>query len=264
MKFAICVALIIGCAAFASARPKIVGGQEATAHEFPYMVSFQWMDSYEGPRVHFCGGALLNKEWVITAAHCIEAFSKNTEVVAGAHSVEHPNEYEQRRKAAKTVVHKDYMGGVNPHDLALLKVSEPFEFNEFVHSLQLSYDTPQYPTGQATISGWGSTSNTSNPFYPDVLRKAELTLMDSNKCHNDFPSTPMHETNICAGEEDGSKAICSGDSGSPLVQKAVDGTVMLYGVVSWGWVPCGLPGTTGVFVNVTHYLKWVLETVLSG
>ena len=45
----------------------IVGGQYATEGQFPYLVSFQ-SQTFQ----HFCGGAVIDENNVLTAAHCCE------------------------------------------------------------------------------------------------------------------------------------------------------------------------------------------------
>ena len=55
-----------------SAFAKIVGGVEATKGEFPFIVSLQ--SSYGS---HFCGGSLIKKNWVLTAAIAWKAATLN-------------------------------------------------------------------------------------------------------------------------------------------------------------------------------------------
>lgn len=46
---------------------KIVGGYECTPHSEPHQVSLN--SGY-----HFCGGSLVSKDWVVSAAHCYKSY----------------------------------------------------------------------------------------------------------------------------------------------------------------------------------------------
>lgn len=66
-------------------KPLIVGGVEASAGEFPYIVSLQQGGS------HFCGGSLYSSTVVITAAHCSTGISPSQVTVTGGTNVS-PNQ----------------------------------------------------------------------------------------------------------------------------------------------------------------------------
>ena len=77
------VAALAASAGMAAAMPtdphaEIVGGTTASAGEFPYIVSLQHSGS------HFCGGALISADTVMTAGHCsVDYAAGSVTVVAG-------------------------------------------------------------------------------------------------------------------------------------------------------------------------------------
>lgn len=62
-----------------------MGGREAEAHEFPYVVSLYWNRESDGEQWHNCGGSILNERWVMTAAHCVVNTGGFYNIRAGAH-----------------------------------------------------------------------------------------------------------------------------------------------------------------------------------
>uniref|UniRef100_A0A1L8DQM8 Putative trypsin-like serine protease n=1 Tax=Nyssomyia neivai TaxID=330878 RepID=A0A1L8DQM8_9DIPT len=264
MNTFIFVTLILSCAIVASAKPRIIGGLPTKPHEFPYMISLQWLDNPD--QKHFCGGAILNENWIITAGHCVKAFSKvegMTDIVAGAYLISHSNHNEQRRKPKQIIVHESYTieQSPAPHDIALIEVDVPFELNKNVGSIQLPADEPRYPTGNLTLTGWGATSTGDDPKYSDKLLKADLEVVTLEMCYKMYSTwnSPLDDTNLCAGDRN--RAPCNCDSGGPLVEFDTKGQAVLLGTVSWSYQPCATPGKTAVFVNITHYVKWIQDII---
>lgn len=44
---------------------RIVGGVPVDIESYPWQTSIQWKNQ------HFCGGSIIDKGWVLTAAHCM-------------------------------------------------------------------------------------------------------------------------------------------------------------------------------------------------
>lgn len=88
--------------------PQVVGGEEAPEGAYPFIVSLQMLSQ------HFCAGSILNKDWIITAGHCVKAIpSVNLlRVKAGKHNIKRTENSEQTVKVEKTYVHENYQGYV--------------------------------------------------------------------------------------------------------------------------------------------------------
>ena len=51
----------------------MVNGEEATPNSWPWQISLRYRDWPEnGSYGHMCGGSLIENDWVLTAAHCVE------------------------------------------------------------------------------------------------------------------------------------------------------------------------------------------------
>ena len=84
----------------------IVGGHDTKPGQFPYLVSLQ-----RGDNDHFCGGSIIEKKWILTAAHCVtsELDEYNLEIKAGRHNISEEHEvYEQIAEIDEIFKHNSY------------------------------------------------------------------------------------------------------------------------------------------------------------
>ena len=99
----------------------IVGGEDAEDGEFPWQVQLRSSDS---TRSLFCGGSVLNEEWVITAAHCCHGtLPRGVHVVAGGILRIEDNEGEEQfSDVSEIIIHEDYQNADKGNDICLLHV----------------------------------------------------------------------------------------------------------------------------------------------
>merc|ERR1712002_1143623 len=111
--------LLIG-AAFATEDDKIVGGYECKAHSEPHQVSLN--SGY-----HFCGGSLVNENWVVSAAHC---YKSRVEVRLGEHNIKVTKGTEQFIRSSRVIRHPNYSSYNIDNDIMLIKLSKPATLNQ--------------------------------------------------------------------------------------------------------------------------------------
>ena len=101
----------------------IVGGEDAADGEFPWQVQLR---SSASERSLFCGGWVLNENWVGTAAHCCTgSLPRGIHVVAGGIlRVEDDEGEEQFSDVTEIVIHEEYSSRNHENDICLLHVSE--------------------------------------------------------------------------------------------------------------------------------------------
>ncbi|XP_029434621.1 trypsin-3-like isoform X2 [Rhinatrema bivittatum] len=229
---------------------RIIGGYVVAPYSSKYLVSLK-----RNTGLHFCGGSLVSRNWVLTAAHCRTEL-KEMLIVAGEHSLSTFEGTEQIFRPTKMVTHPDYSSVSKNADIMLIKLNRPALYNAFVSVVPLPMQGAAMSEGRfCQTLGWGYTSAIGGK-TSDTLRSVKLPIVSMWKC-NSTASYAGHITSnmICAGFSIGGKDACQGDSGGPLV---CDGR--LFGIVSWG-NSCASPRYPGVYTAVASFQTWIYKII---
>lgn len=239
---------------------RIVGGEVAKDGEFPWQVSLRALGG--AGATHFCGGSVLDKDWVLTAAHCCAGQIPLTmHVVAGGIELLTFEEEEQTRNVREIIMHPNYDSNTISNDICLLHLSESLVWNDWVQPLGLPEQGQETDAGtMCTVTGWGTT-NENGGFLPNKLHKVDVPVVSDEDCNVSYEGTnPILDSMICAGLPDGGKDSCQGDSGGPFIAPGADGSMQSIGIVSWG-VGCARPGYPGVYTQTSYFVDWVMDTM---
>ncbi|KAG5282599.1 hypothetical protein AALO_G00057770 [Alosa alosa] len=173
---------------------RIIGGYAPPPYTIKYMVSIQ---STSGQ--HFCGGTLINKYWVLTAAHC-DVGVEHMMIIAGDYSLSMYEGTEQFYRPYLLIPHPDYNKTTHNADIMLIKLRAPVVLNSYVSFAPLPRQDASVAEGRVCrVSGWGRTSPAGGQI-PSVLRTVKLPIVSTARCNSsDSFNGSISENMICAG-----------------------------------------------------------------
>ncbi|XP_074657289.1 chymotrypsinogen B-like [Tubulanus polymorphus] len=236
---------------------KIVGGVDALRGEFPWQVGMR------NPSGHnFCGGSLLNKNWVVTAAHCVKGkTTSDFTVTLGDHHKTENDHTEQSRSVSRIVMHPDYVSAGQGNDIALLLLETPARYTHFVRPVCRPEAGENFLNMDCAVTGWGKLEFQGRS--PNILQKVFVPIVPRRTCNLYMGHGSIKECNICAGDlQHGGIDSCQGDSGGPLVcrKRGRGQSWKLAGIVSWGQ-DCAKPGLPGIYTDVGYFDSWIDQTM---
>jgi len=226
----------------------IVGGKEIDISEAPWQISLLRFNS------HTCGGSIIGKDWVLTAAHCVEGvLPEKLKIRAGSSSNAKGGEIIGVKQVIR---HEKFDRAAIDYDYAVLQLNESISFDETKQPIKLHGYGDVFPDGTiAYTSGWGNTQDNSDQ---SKLRRAEIPIVNQKVCEDAYKSVKSITARmICAGQKKGGRDSCQGDSGGPLTVLINDSPVIV-GITSWGY-GCAQPNYPGVYGRVLAGREWISD-----
>lgn len=226
-----------------AAGPAVIGGKQAKLKDHPYYVL---VTNPQGTQI--CGGTLIRKRWILTAAHCIDDKGNRGAVIVFGYD-RASNKYADAVQSDRVIVHPKWNGQGN--DIGLVRIQRnPKLSSPLIKPTGFNTKASKPKVGsKQLLVGYGLT----RPQAQQPAKHLQKVRLPIKSCTGIFGES--NKEAICAGG--GPVSACYGDSGGPLMAGK-----KVAGVVSGGADPCG--SSYGVFTRVSYYSKWIKKTMRKG
>ncbi|XP_067625965.1 serine protease gd-like isoform X4 [Eurosta solidaginis] len=244
----------------------VYGGVEVARGQFPWLTAIYKKDT---DALSFkCGGSLISRRTVISAAHCFKRLNAE-QIVSffGRHDLENYSEDGIiSRDIQNLLIHPDYVSDTPNADLALLQIEALEKFTQHIQPICLWSESTEISLilGQtATVVGWGYEGKSNQDIAP-LPKMVDMTVASNDDCLRSSAAFQQIVTDntICAGNRDGT-GPCMGDSGGGLMMLR-NGRWVLRGVVSVGQSSrrrCNLYEYV-VYCDTAKYMTWLRQNFL--
>ncbi|KAL4713000.1 hypothetical protein ACJJTC_012070 [Scirpophaga incertulas] len=232
----------------AQIEPKIVGGEFANIQNYPHSVflSVLQCSNDNSPVSWICGGSILNQNFVLTAAHCLDECHRGSKIYV-VYGHENKNMGNGRR-SHKFKIHENFNTHTLQADIAIIKVQNDIVFSKKVQRVMIHWDTPT--AGSAYVAGWGVVEQKTGATATS-LKYIKQNILPRVECSNILGSLPPGR--LCAGQTKVGQFAAEGDSGGALVVR----NYFQIGIVSYKIPTISI--SLIVYTDVGYYYNWITK-----
>lgn len=240
LVLAVAAPVLVSTSVGAPSAQAIVGGSDVGNGQLRFMASLQSPDGS-----HFCGGSVVAKRWILTAAHCSDRRPGQARVVVGKTDLGKSGG--QTLRVTRIVVHPRW-ATTGTHDVALWRVDRPIK-SPAISLVKPGNERYERSGARLTVAGWG-TEFFGSPVAPDRLKRVGVEVVADADCTtNELLVGFRGASEFCAETLLGDS--CQGDSGGPIFGRDARGRFVQVGAVSYG-LGCATPGFPGVYAELNN------------
>jgi secreted trypsin-like serine protease len=250
MRTSVILIVLLSLVLLVVAQERIYNGEEAPEGSYPYVAELANMVMGGLVMQTFCGGAILNMRYVLTAAHCFEDNNSPDYmvVVVGEHDL---TQIKKTYQVNRIIVHPQWSSKTLSNDIALVELDEDVFETDNIKYIKLADNAPAVGT-LLDIAGWGRTTDLTTPL---TMRHAQIELQADGYCAMFFGA--FSKLQICAGGK--GHDPCKGDSGTSLTYQD-QGSFYSVGIVSFGAEQCD-GAIPAAFTKVPAYIPWIQSNI---
>ncbi len=140
--------------------PMIIGGIKSPPNRWPFQAGLLRASESNNFQAQFCGGSVIDKEFILTAAHCVEGLiASDLHILTGTQSLGNGG---TRREVRRIRMHPAYNPTTFDYDIALVQLKTKITDIAPAHMAVVitREQEPVFaePSTKSVVTGWGDTT----------------------------------------------------------------------------------------------------------